>query len=69
MTDDPKPPAILDGSGKPARQAVGPVTCPRCGVECPKGDPTKRTRSGGFGGDVHDVCVQCGYEFRGELTL
>jgi hypothetical protein len=70
MTDETEPPpAILDGSGKPARQSVGPVRCPRCHVESPTGDPKKRVRSGGFGADVHDVCLNCGYEFEGELTV
>jgi hypothetical protein len=67
MTD--APPTILDGRGKPARASVETPRCPRCRVESPKGDESKRVRSGGFGDDVHDVCLKCGYEFLGELTV
>lgn len=69
MSNDQAPSAIVDPHGKPARQAREPVRCPRCRVDCPTGDPTKRVRSGGFGGDVHDCCVACGYDFAGELTV
>jgi hypothetical protein len=65
LSDRRKP--LLDPQGRPARAAI--VTCPQCGVACPKGDATKRTRSSGFGGDVHDVCVNCGHDFHGELTV
>ena len=58
---------IVDPHGQPARQAVD-TRCPRCRVECPKGDDKKRVRSGGFGATVHDVCVNCGHEFE-ELTV
>ena len=70
MTDEPSIPplpSLLDAQGRPARPGV--VTCPQCRIECPKGDASKRTRSSGFGSDVHDVCCNCGYEFRGELTV
>ena len=69
MTDDQKPPVLLDGSGRPARKAIEVVRCPRCQVQCPPGDTTRRVRSGGFGADVHDVCVACGYDWIGELTV
>jgi len=57
----PTPPAILDASGKPARQAID-TSCPQCGA-----GPEKRVLSGGFG-PVHDVCGQCGHDFA-ERTL
>lgn len=70
MSETPfNPPAILNASGTPARTAVGPVRCPQCGRECPTEDPTTRVRSGGFGTDVHDVCLHCGYDWVGELTV
>jgi len=67
MTDETKKPGLVDAHGRPAKAHV--PTCPRCGVESPKGDVTKRTRSSGFGGDIHDVCMNCGYDFEGELTV
>jgi hypothetical protein len=60
---------IVDPQGRPARDATSPVKCPRCAVPCPPGDVTKRTRSAGFGPDVHDVCLNCGHDFVGELTV
>lgn len=69
MNDETKSPTILDGSGQPARKAMEILRCPRCKVECPTGDTTRRVRSGGFGTTVHDVCVACGYDFEGELTV
>ena len=58
---------IVDAQGRPAKAEI--PRCPRCNMESPKGDPTKRTRSSGFGGDVHDVCLNCGWDFEGELTV
>jgi hypothetical protein len=58
---------IVDPHVKPARKVLD-ARCPRCGVECPEGDKTKRVPSGGFGGGVHDVCRRCGHEFEG-LTV
>ena len=59
--DDPDPRAILDASGRPARQKVD-TRCPRC--YAPR---ERRVLSAGFG-PVHDVCGQCGYDFE-ERTL
>jgi len=64
LTDRRKP--LVDAQGRPTRAEI--PRCPRCHREAPKGDPTTRTRSAGFGGDVHDVCVYCGYDFE-ELTV
>lgn len=68
MTADEKRAPIVDPQGRPARREATEPLCPRCLQASPKGDATKRTRSSGFGGDVHDVCVQCGYDFD-ELTV
>lgn len=67
MVDDPRKSSIVDAHGRPARTVID-ARCPRCQVDCPKGDATKRVRSGGFGPHVHDVCIRCGYEFE-ELTV
>lgn len=59
--DDEKPRSrIVDAHGRRPEKSI--ERCPRCHVECPKGDTVRRVRSGGFG-QVHDCCVACGYEF------
>ena len=59
--DDPTPPLIVDGHGKPARQAID-TACPQC--RAPK---DRRVLSAGFG-SPHDVCGNCGHDFE-ERTL
>ena len=53
-------PVIVDPQGRPARRDVD-RRCPQCGA-----GPERRTKSAGFG-MPHDVCRQCGHEFK-ELT-
>ena len=63
VTQTPTDPAaaLVDGQGRPARQAQDP-RCPRC-----RANRDKRVLSAGFG-EPHDVCGQCGYEWQ-ERTL
>jgi uncharacterized protein (DUF983 family) len=60
VTDDTPKPAILDPSGKPARQVID-RNCPRCGA-----GPELRVASGGFG-TPWPVCSRCGHEWTDEV--
>lgn len=72
-TPDQAPPdpaaALLDGSGRRARQRPSEVRCPGCREICPPGDRTKRGPSGGFGREIWDTCQRCGHVFTGERTV
>lgn len=59
---------ILDPHGNPIVSDAAPEpvvvdACPQCKAECPEGDTKTRRRSGGFGRNVRDVCVNCGFTF------
>jgi len=53
-------PAIVDASGRPARQAID-TNCPRCGAA-----KEKRMASCGFG-MRRPVCTVCGYKWEDEV--
>lgn len=62
MPGDEKPTStIVDAHGRKPEKTI--ERCPRCQVECPKGDTKRRVASGGFGA-VHDCCLNCGFEFQ-----
>jgi len=54
---EPFNPVLVAVNGTPLRPTAPPI-CPVCGE-----GPDKRTAAGGFG-QPHEVCTQCGHEFK-----
>jgi len=59
MTDESKPPVIVDPTGKPAR-APADARCPHCGA-----GPERRVLTSGFG-PPKTACGVCGRDVEGQ---